>query len=138
MGDFVAGEPRLGMKLDYDAVRELTAPRVLIDARAPRRFRGEVEPVDPVAGHIPGARNVPWEDSLGTQGRLRSPEELRQRFAALGIEDGSDAVAYCGSGVSACMNLLALEVAGLSGARLYPGSWSDWAKHPDAEIATGM
>jgi thiosulfate/3-mercaptopyruvate sulfurtransferase len=138
VGDFVAAEPRLGMKLDYQAVRELTAPRVLIDARAPQRFRGEVEPVDPVAGHIPGARNVPWEGNLGPDGHLRSPEELRQRFATLGIEDGSNVVSYCGSGVTACMNLLALEVAGLQGARLYPGSWSDWSKRPDAQIATGL
>jgi thiosulfate/3-mercaptopyruvate sulfurtransferase len=126
------------MKVDYEAVRELTAPTVLIDARSPQRFRGEVEPVDPVAGHIPGARNAPWEENLGPDGRLRSPQELRQRFAALDIHEGSYAVAYCGSGVTACMNLLALEVAGLSGARLYPGSWSDWSNRPDAEVATGL
>src|SRR5439155_767674 len=100
--DFGAAEPRLDMKLDYEAVRELAAPGVLLDARSPQRFRGEVEPVDPIAGHIPGARNAPWEDNLGPDGRLRSPEELRQRFAAFDVEDGSDAVAYCGSGVSAC------------------------------------
>jgi thiosulfate/3-mercaptopyruvate sulfurtransferase len=137
-GDFVAAEPVGGMKVDYEAVRELTAPTVLIDARSPQRFRGEVEPVDPVAGHIPGARNAPWEENLGPDGRLRSPQELRQRFAALDIHEGSHAVAYCGSGVTACMNLLALEVAGLSGARLYPGSWSDWSNRPGAEVATGL
>jgi thiosulfate/3-mercaptopyruvate sulfurtransferase len=136
-GDFVAAEPRLGMKLDYEAVRELTAASVLIDARSPQRFRGELEPVDPVAGHIPGARNARWEENLGPDGRLKSPAELRQRFAELGIHDGFEAVAYCGSGVTACVNLLALEVAGLPGARLYPGSWSDWSNRPDAEIATG-
>jgi thiosulfate/3-mercaptopyruvate sulfurtransferase len=136
-GDFCAADPRLDMKLDYDAVRQLAGPNVLIDARQPQRFRGEVEPIDPVAGHIPGARNAPWEDNLGPDGRLKAPQELRQRFAALGINEGPQAVAYCGSGVSACMNLLALEVAGLPGARLYPGSWSDWSKRPDAPVATG-
>jgi thiosulfate/3-mercaptopyruvate sulfurtransferase len=136
-GDFVAAEPRLDMKLDYEAVRELARPSVLIDARAPRRYRGELEPVDPVAGHIPGARNAPWEDNLGPDGRLKSPDQLRQQFAALGIHDGSNAVAYCGSGVTACMDLLALEVAGLRGGRLYPGSWSDWSSRPDAPVATG-
>jgi len=137
-GDFVAAEPRADMKLDYEAVRELTGPSVLVDARSPQRFRGELEPVDPVAGHIPGARNLPWEGNLGPDGRLRSPEELRQRFGEVGISDGSEAVAYCGSGVSACMNLLALEVAGLPGARLYPGSWSDWSKRPGAKVATEL
>jgi len=137
-GDFVAAEPRLDMKLDYEAVRELTGSHLLLDARPPVRFRGEQEPVDPVAGHIPGARNAPWEENLGPDQRLLSPEDLRRRFAATGVEDASNVVAYCGSGVSACMNLLAMEVAGLAGARLYPGSWSDWSKHPDAEIATGV
>ena len=137
-GDFVASESRTDMKLDYEAVRELTGPSVLVDARSPQRFRGELEPVDPVAGHIPGARNLPWEGNLGPDGRLRSPEELRQRFAEVGISDGSNAVSYCGSGVTACMNLLALEVAGLPGARLYPGSWSDWSKRPGAKVATDL
>jgi thiosulfate/3-mercaptopyruvate sulfurtransferase len=137
-GDFVAAQPRLEMKLDYEAVRELAGPSVLIDARSPQRFRGELEPIDPVAGHIPGAGNAPWESNLGKDGRFKSPEELRQRFAALGIHEGSQAVAYCGSGVSACTNLLALDVAGLQGARLYPGSWSDWSNRPDARVATDL
>jgi thiosulfate/3-mercaptopyruvate sulfurtransferase len=110
---------------------------VLIDARPPRRYRGELEPVDPVAGHIPGARSVPWEETLGPDGRLKTPDELRRQFAAVGVDDGSNAVAYCGSGVSACMDLLALEVAGLHGARLYPGSWSDWSNRPGAPVAVG-
>ena len=137
-GDFVAGQPRDEMKLDYKEVRDLAATSLLVDARSPQRFRSELEPIDPVAGHIPGATNAPWEGNLGPDGRLKSPEELRRRFAAIGIQNGSEAVAYCGSGVSACMNLLALEVAGLGGARLYPGSWSDWSNRPDAEIATDL
>jgi thiosulfate/3-mercaptopyruvate sulfurtransferase len=136
-GDFVAAEPRLEMQVGHETVRGLQAPSVLIDARAPRRFRGEVEPVDPVAGHIPGARNAPWEGNLGPDGRLKSADELRQRFTGLDVQDGSEAVVYCGSGVTACLDLLALEVAGLHGARLYPGSWSEWSNRPDAEVATG-
>jgi thiosulfate/3-mercaptopyruvate sulfurtransferase len=136
-GDFVAAQPRLDMELDYEAVRRLAGPSVLIDARAPQRYRGELEPVDPVAGHIPGARNLPWEEVLGSEGRLKTPDELRRQFAAVGVHDGSNAVAYCGSGVSACMDLLALEVAGLHGARLYPGSWSDWSNRPGAPVAVG-
>jgi thiosulfate/3-mercaptopyruvate sulfurtransferase len=92
---------------------------VLLDARAPERYRGEVEPIDPVAGHIPGARNVPFEE-LAPGGRLLPAEELRAR---LGDEEF---VAYCGSGVTACTLLLAAEVAGAGAGRLYPGSWSEW------------
>lgn len=136
-GDFVAGEPRAGMKLDFEQVRAREPGSVLIDARAPERYRGEVEPLDPRAGHIPGARSAPWQGNLGPDGRLRSPEALRARFAGLGIDGGAGVVAYCGSGVNACLNLLALEVAGLRGARLYAGSWSDWSRRPGAPVATG-
>jgi thiosulfate/3-mercaptopyruvate sulfurtransferase len=136
-GDFVASAPRTSMKLDYDDVRQLHGGVVVLDARRPARYRGDFEPTDPKAGHIPGAGSAPWGENLDQRGRFKPPEELRRRFEELGVRVGSDVVAYCGSGVSACVNLLSLEVAGLSGARLYPGSWSDWSTRPEAPIATG-
>jgi thiosulfate/3-mercaptopyruvate sulfurtransferase len=136
-GDFVASPPREGMKLDYEAVRDRPADTLLLDARSGPRYRGEVEPVDAKAGHIPGAVNAPYGDNLTDDLRFRSPEELRARFGEAGVTDGADVVVYCGSGVSACNDLLAMEVAGLHGARLYPGSWSDWSSRPDAPVATG-
>jgi len=136
-GDFVAAAEQLQMKLDYAEVRSLGARLVLLDARAPERFRGEIEPIDPRAGHIPGARSRPWPANLDQHRRFLSPEALRQGFEELGVRSGPEAVAYCGSGVSACHNVLALEIAGLRGARLYPGSWSDWSTRPEAPAATG-
>lgn len=137
-GDFVAGTPRDERKVDYEDVRALRGgDTLLIDARAGERYRGDVEPMDPQPGHIPGARSAPWAGNLAPSGRFRSPEELRQRFERLGVRGSEDVVAYCGSGVSACHNLIALEVAGLPGARLYPGSWSDWSARDDAPVATG-
>lgn len=136
-GDFIVAPARAAMKLDYDEVRRLPADVLLLDARAPERYRGEMEPIDPVAGHIPGALSAYFRDNLDADGRFLPPDQLRRRFAALGVADGAGVVAYCGSGVSACHNLLALEAAGLRGARLYPGSWSDWCNQPDAPIATG-
>jgi thiosulfate/3-mercaptopyruvate sulfurtransferase len=136
-GDFTAGEPRDELKVEYEDVRRLPASTLLIDARAGERYRGETEPVDPIGGHIPGARNAPASGNLGAGGRFRSPEELRERYEALGAGGDRDVVLYCGSGVSACHDLLALELAGLPGARLYPGSWSEWTAHADAPVATG-
>ena len=136
-GDFVARQLREAMRLDYDQVRGLPAGTVLLDARAPERYSGEVEPVDPVAGHIPGARSAYYRDNLNPDMGFLPSDELRRRFAALGVADGADVVSYCGSGVTACHNLLALEVAGLPGGRLYPGSWSDWCCRPDAPVASG-
>jgi len=136
-GDFTAAAPRTELKLDYEDVRALPEGTLLLDARAGDRYRGESEPVDARAGHIPGARSAPASGNLTEDRRMRSPEELRQRFADLGVTDGAGVVVYCGSGVSACHDLLALEVAGLPGARLYPGSWSDWSNRPDAPVATG-
>lgn len=103
----------------------------LIDARAPERFRGEVEPVDKVAGHIPGAINVPFLENLDANGTFKSPAEIAERFKkASGSTPTDHLVVYCGSGVTACQNLLALEHAGMHGAKLYPGSWSEWSSDP--------
>lgn len=109
---------------------------VLIDARAPERYRGDVEPVDAVAGHIPGAVNVPTEDNLTPAGTFRSSDDLAQRYAQVGVLPGSDVAVYCGSGVTACHDLLALEVAGVRGA-LYPGSWSGWITDPTRPVVAG-
>ena len=134
-GDFRSSEPDRSRILDYEAVRGLT--RVpLIDARAGERYRGEKEPIDPKAGHIPGALSAPWADNLGPDGRFKSPEELRKRFAELGISEDKGAVAYCGSGVNATHDLLAMELAGIKNGRLYAGSWSDWSSR-GAQVATG-
>jgi thiosulfate/3-mercaptopyruvate sulfurtransferase len=111
---------------------------LLIDARGADRFSGRNETIDPVAGHVPGARNRPFAGNLGVDGRFLGPAELRQRWSTiLGSLPASAVVAMCGSGVSACHNLLALEHAGLSGARLYPGSWSEWIRDPRRPITTG-
>ncbi|PHN08047.1 sulfurtransferase [Flavilitoribacter nigricans] len=108
-----------------DEVRE-RADYVVVDSRTPERYRGEVEPIDPVAGHIPGAINLPFPANLA-DGKFLSPEELKARFAAaLGNTKGEQVVFYCGSGVTACHNILAYAHAGLGDAVLYPGSWSDW------------
>jgi len=108
---------------------------VLVDARAPQRFRGESEPIDRIAGHIPGAKNRFCNDNLTPQGVFKAPEQLRQEFAAIvGKANPSLVVNYCGSGVAACHNLLAMEVAGLKGAKLYAGSWSDWITDPKRPI----
>jgi thiosulfate/3-mercaptopyruvate sulfurtransferase len=136
-GAFTASEPRRGMTVDRLALGELPEGSVLLDVRSPERYRGEVEPIDPRAGHIPGARNAPWNGNLGSGGLFRDADELRSRFAGLGSGGGTAVVAYCGSGVSACQTLLALEVAGLAGARLYPGGWSEWSNLPDTPAATG-
>ncbi|UVJ43800.1 sulfurtransferase [Pseudomonas sp. LS1212] len=110
----------------------------LLDARALPRFRGEVEPIDPVAGHIPGAQCAAFTENLGTDGRFLPAEQLKQRFAAkLGERSPSDAVSYCGSGVTACHNLFAMSLAGYPLAHLYAGSWSEWITNPQREVATG-
>ena len=103
------------------------AASLLLDARAPERYRGETEPIDSVAGHIPGARNLPFVE-VAPGGRFLPPDELRARFEGAGAAPGAHFVAYCGSGVTACVLLLAAKVAGLTGARLYPGSWSEWSR----------
>ena len=111
---------------------------VLLDARAPDRYRGQNETLDPVGGRIPGARNRYFRDNLDASGRFKSPEELQREFrAVLGANDPQEVVSYCGSGVSACHNLLAMEVAGLRGSRLYPGSWSEWCADPSRRVESG-
>jgi thiosulfate/3-mercaptopyruvate sulfurtransferase len=109
---------------------------VLIDARDRGRFAGGSDPVDPRSGHIPGAINVPTREHLDAEGRMASPAELRRTFSAAGIEPGTPVISYCGSGVTACHNLLALERAGLGPGRLFPGSWSQWSRDPKRPIET--
>jgi len=110
---------------------------VVLDARDPERYRGDVEPIDPRAGHIPGAISLPFAHNLDADGRLRPTDELRVRFAETGVLDAVEVVAYCGSGVTACHDLLVLEhVDGRSG-RLYSGSWSAWSSDPERAVATG-
>lgn len=132
-GSFRCKEPDFSRVLDFEAMGILDGVPV-IDARAGERYRGEKEPVDPKAGHIPGALSAPWMDNLDADGRFKPPSSLRARFGELGALEG--AVVYCGSGVNACHDLLALELAGVPNGRLYAGSWSDWSNR-DAPVATG-
>ncbi|HEX6582031.1 MAG TPA: sulfurtransferase [Thermoleophilaceae bacterium] len=126
-GGGFSARPGGGGTLEIDVLAATPpAERLLVDARAVERYRGEVEPIDSVAGHIPGAANLPFAE-VAPGGRFLPPDELRARFEAVGAAPGRELVAYCGSGVSACVVLLAAEVAGLEGGRLYPGSWSEWS-----------
>jgi thiosulfate/3-mercaptopyruvate sulfurtransferase len=110
----------------------------VIDARAPERYRGDVEPIDPVAGHIPGAVNRPYTANLTEQGTFKPAPQLRTEFQALLRESPSESVVHqCGSGVTACHNALAMAIAGLPGSRLYPGSWSEWIAAPERPVARG-
>jgi thiosulfate/3-mercaptopyruvate sulfurtransferase len=130
----------LVQSVDYALVRGNLASgaRLLLDARATDRFRGENETIDPVAGHIPGARNRLFRNNLGADGRFKPAIQLRAEFEALlAGRPAGEVVHQCGSGVTACHNLLAMEVAGLAGAALYPGSWSEYCAQPGAVIATG-
>jgi len=123
--------------LDHSAVANMTDD-LLIDARATPRYRGEVEPIDRAAGHVPGAANRPFTDNLHADGRFKSPAELKQEFrAVLGEHAPEHVVHMCGSGVTACHNLLAMEHAGLAGSRLYAPSWSGWISDPSRPIAKG-
>jgi thiosulfate/3-mercaptopyruvate sulfurtransferase len=107
----------------------------IVDCRAPERFRGEVEPIDPVAGHIPGAINLPFADNTDEAGKWRSPEEIKARFKkALGDIPASQTIFYCGSGVTACHNILAMRYAGLGDGVLFGGSWSGWITDPDRPV----
>jgi thiosulfate/3-mercaptopyruvate sulfurtransferase len=133
-GDFVARPGGLPV-LDAASAAEIARRGLLLDARAGERYRGEVEPVDPVAGHIPGAVSAPTSENVSV-GRFRQPAELRQRFAALGATPGVAVGTYCGSGVNAAHQVLALELAGV-GAALYVGSWSNWITDPGRPVARG-
>ena len=122
---------------DVEILREDPA-RKLLDVRAAERWRGETEPFDPVAGHIPGSLNLAWNENLGPDGRFRAPEALRARYGELLAGTPPDRLAvHCGSGVTACHTLLALEVAGLPGAALYLGSWSEWCRSGRPKARTG-
>jgi len=124
--------------VDADGVAEaLRSGDLVLDARVGERYRGETEPIDPVAGHIPGARSAPFPNVLGADGRFRSPQELRDRFEALGVAEDAVPIAYCGSGVTASLDVFALKLAGFGDARLYEGSWSDWVHDPSRPVATG-
>jgi thiosulfate/3-mercaptopyruvate sulfurtransferase len=121
--------------VDATAAARLAREGVLIDARIPARYDGLEEPVDPVAGHIPGARNRLTSLNTGADGRFLPPAQLRQAFDELGVRDGAPVAAYCGSGVNAAHEVLALALAGFDGAALYPGSWSEWIQDPGRPIA---
>lgn len=141
-----AGKPRGTITLQPSLVASVDAAAVLanigsgqrtvIDARANDRFRGENESIDPVGGHIPGAKNRFFKDNLGADGRFKPAAELRAAFTAL-VAEPANAIIQCGSGVTACHHLLAMEHAGLPGAALYPGSWSEWCADPARPMARG-
>jgi thiosulfate/3-mercaptopyruvate sulfurtransferase len=134
-----AGAPRLEMTTSADEIEAVRSDPAwaLVDARAPERYRGDIEPIDAVAGHIPGALNRPYLSNLRDDATFRPPGELRAEFKALSGNVASDhVICYCGSGVTACHNLLALEVAGAVGAKLYPGSWSEWIADPRRPVET--
>ena len=136
---FIAA-PRRDRRLTAEQVAPLIGNRdvVLVDARGPERFEGRTEPLDRVAGHIPGAVNHYYKLNVSDDGTLLPPDRLRENFeAALRGRRPEDVVMYCGSGVSACHNLLAMERAGMPGARLYPGSWSEWSSDSDRGVETG-
>ncbi|MGW8065111.1 sulfurtransferase [Streptomyces ziwulingensis] len=134
-GDFTP-EPGAAGLLDADGAAALARSGLLLDARAGERYRGEVEPIDPVGGHIPGAVSAPTTDNVGQDGRLRPAEELRARFETLGASADGAVGVYCGSGVSAAHEVLALAVAGIPAA-LYAGSWSEWSSDPARPVAVG-
>lgn len=124
----------------HDLFRELGSPKqTVLDARAAPRFRGEMEPIDPVAGHIPGALNRPFPDNFASDGRFKAPNQLRAEFVQLlAGRDPATVIHHCGSGVSAVPNLLAMELAGLGRGALYPGSWSEWCNTPGLPCASAQ
>lgn len=134
-GDFVA-KPGAVPLLDADGAAALARRGLLLDARAGERYRGEVEPIDRVGGHIPGAVSAPTVDNVGADGLFLAADRLADRFAALGATEGSEVGVYCGSGVSGAHEVLALAAAGIPAA-LYAGSWSEWTGDPDRPVATG-
>ncbi|MEU5219178.1 sulfurtransferase [Streptomyces sp. NPDC020807] len=134
-GDFRPEPGALGL-LDADAAAELARTGLLLDARAGERYRGDVEPIDRVGGHIPGAVSAPTTENVDADGRFLPAEALRARFTALGATDAAPVAVYCGSGVSGAHEVLALTLAGIPAA-LYAGSWSEWSSDPTRPVATG-
>ncbi len=134
-GDFTPGPTGAGV-VEVDDVLQAAEDGLLLDARDRERYLGEVEPVDPVAGHIPGAVSAPTRDNMDADGVFLAPAALRERFSALGVTGGRPVTVYCGSGITAAHEVLALEVAGFPAA-LYPGSWSHWITDPARPVATG-
>lgn len=134
-GDIVLGTGRLP-SITLEEAEGFAREAILLDARAAERYSGASEPVDPRAGHIPGAHNLPTAGNLDADGRFLSTEALRERFASAGVTSNSRVGAYCGSGVTASHTLFALALTGVDGA-LFPGSWSQWANHPELPVATG-
>lgn len=134
-GDFTA-QPRAGWVKSVEDVAQIVRQggAQLVDARDPERYRGDVEPIDPVGGHIPGAVNMPWVTAVAADGHFLPAEQQRARWQAL---PAGERVMYCGSGVTACANLLSLAIAGEPMAPLYAGSWSDWCSYPDLPVAKG-
>ncbi|MEH6576750.1 MAG: sulfurtransferase [Amphritea sp.] len=123
-------QSQIQMLASVSQVESLQADQLLVDARTPERYRGEQEPIDPVAGHIPGAVNRPLQRNLDSQGLFKSAVQLKiEWLALLGDKSSDDVIHYCGSGVTACHNYLAMEVAGLTGSRIYAGSWSEWIRN---------
>ena len=135
-GDFHAREGDRSQIVDFDAVRQLPRGVPLLDSRLGERYRGESEPIDAKAGHIPGAISAPYPENLDSNGRFLPAADLKKRFQKLGVKKRKSAVVYCGSGVNATHNLLAMALAGYDDVKLYEGSWSDWSRR-DAPIATG-
>jgi len=122
--------------LTIDEAAAFPASGVLLDVRAPERYRGQTEPLDPVAGHIPGARNLPTGVHLDAEGRILDPDTVRANFAAVGVTAGTPVAAYCGSGITAAHSVLILNEIGID-AKVFPGSWSQWSNTPGRPVATG-
>ena len=134
----VKQRPEMAIDADFILANISNGDSIVVDARAPERYRGETEPIDPVAGHIPGALNRVFKNNLNADGTFKSAAILKQEFESLlGTKSPVQVINQCGSGVTACHNLFAMEIAGLSGAKLYPGSWSEWCADPTRPVVKG-
>lgn len=138
-GNF-SGKPATDATLSVGEVQARLASSddfVLVDARDAARFRGDQEPIDPIAGHVPGARNLPFNEGLSADGRLKSPAELKNLWRRLGVDTAGEWAVMCGSGVTACHLALSAQISGLTPPRVYVGSWSEWLREPARGVATG-